>query len=64
MECMSTMAMKLEHQERWKASLLTRQISKWFYDTSIGTAWSSPLWFSVGVGLDHSSSSYGGTRWT
>jgi hypothetical protein len=43
MECMSTMAMKLEHQERWKASLLTRQISKWFYDTSIGTAWSSPL---------------------
>jgi hypothetical protein len=34
---------------------------KWFYDTSTGTAWTSPLWFLVGEGLGLSSSSYGGS---
>jgi hypothetical protein len=38
MECMSTMLMKLEHQERRKAPFLAHQMSKWFYDTFTGTA--------------------------
>jgi hypothetical protein len=35
---MSTMLMKLEHQEQQKASFLARQMSNWFYDTSTDTA--------------------------
>jgi hypothetical protein len=36
---MSTMVMKLEHQEQWeKLPYLAHQMSKWFYDTSTDTA--------------------------
>jgi hypothetical protein len=38
MECTSTMAMNLEHQEQLKAPFLVCQMSKWFYNTSTGTA--------------------------
>jgi hypothetical protein len=38
MECMSTMLVKLEHQERQKPPYLAHQISKWLYDISTGTA--------------------------
>jgi hypothetical protein len=52
MECMSTMLVKLEHPERQKNPFLTRQMSKWFYDTSTGTATrAAPLWFFIGEGL-------------
>jgi hypothetical protein len=35
-----------------KKPFLTRQMSKWFYDTSTGTATrAASLWFFVGVGL-------------
>jgi hypothetical protein len=38
MECMSTMAMELEHQDRSKAPFLAHQMSKCFYNTSTDTA--------------------------
>jgi hypothetical protein len=52
MEFMPTMLVKLEHTERQKAPFLMCQMSKWFYDTSTGTATrAAPLLFFVGVGL-------------
>jgi hypothetical protein len=40
---MSTMVMKLEHQEqREKPPYLARVMSKWFYDTSTGIALEQP----------------------
>ncbi len=42
-----------------RVPFLARQMSRWFYDTSTGTAQSSPLWFLDGEGLGLSSSSYG-----
>jgi hypothetical protein len=39
MDQMATMVMKLEQQEQQKSSsFLTHQMSKWFYNTSTGTA--------------------------
>jgi hypothetical protein len=52
MECMSTMLVKLEHPERQNTPYLARQISKWFYGTSTGTATRvAPLWFFIGDDL-------------
>jgi hypothetical protein len=51
-------------QENTKPPFLSRQISKWFYDTSIGTATRVAHCGSfVGGGLGLSDVSYRGTRW-
>jgi hypothetical protein len=64
MECMSTMLVKLEHQERQKSHCLERQMSNWFYDTSTGTATKVAHCGSfVGEGLGLSDVNYGGTQW-
>jgi hypothetical protein len=66
MECMSTMLVKLEHQKRQKLHppYLARQMLKWFYNTSTGTATRAARCDSlVGEGLGLSDVSYGGTRW-
>jgi hypothetical protein len=63
-ECMSTMLVKLEYQEQQKAPFLTRQMLKWFYDTSTGTATRAVHCGSfIGEGLGPSDVSYGGIRW-
>jgi hypothetical protein len=52
MEFMSTMLRKAGTPKMTKKPFLTRQMSKWFYDTSTGTATrAASLWFFVGVGL-------------
>jgi hypothetical protein len=54
---------KLEHQKRQKSPYLARQMSKWFYDTSTGTAMRASNCCSfVREGLGLSYVSYGGTR--
>jgi hypothetical protein len=64
MKCMSTMLVKLEHQERQKSPCLERQMSKWFYDTSTDTVMKvAPCGSFVGEGLGLSDVNYGGTRW-
>jgi hypothetical protein len=64
MECMSTMMAKLKHQERQKSNFLARQMSKWFYDASTGTATRAAHCGSfVGEGLGLSDVSCGGTQW-
>jgi hypothetical protein len=52
MEFMSTMLREARTPKMTKKLFLACQMSKWFYDTSIGTATrAASLWFFVGVGL-------------